>query len=112
VVFGLLHFTNPEVREFGFLITFPYYFGFGLFMGIITILDNGLEIPLGIHAIVNIYGTTLVTFPSSTMQTPAVFRMKTYEPKLMLIMFVILAIFFILIAARKYKWVKYSTSTH
>ncbi len=104
VIFGLLHFMNPEVREFGFWITYPYYFGFGLFMGIILILDDGLEIPLGIHAIVNIYGATLVTFPSSTMQTPAVFKMKIYDPELMLILFVVIAIAFMFIAARKYKW--------
>ena len=104
VIFGLLHFMNPEVREFGFWITYPYYFGFGLFMGIILILDDGLEIPLGIHAIVNIYGATLVTFPSSTMQTPAVFKMKIYDPELMLILFVVIAITFMFIAAKKYKW--------
>jgi len=108
VIFGLLHFMNPEVREFGFWITYPYYFGFGLFMGIILILDDGLEIPLGIHAIVNIYGATLVTFPSSTMQTPAVFKMKIYDPELMLILFVVIAIAFMFIAARKYKWTKWN----
>ena len=108
VIFGLLHFMNPEVREFGFWITYPYYFGFGLFMGIILILDDGLEIPLGIHAIVNIYGATLVTFPSSTMQTPAVFKMRIYDPELMLILFVVIAIAFMFIAARKYNWTKWN----
>ncbi len=104
VVFGLLHLTNPEIKEFGLLTTLPYYMGFGLFMGIITIMDDGLEIALGIHAIVNIYGTTLVTFQGSTMQTPTVFRMKEYYPGLMLVLFVILAIVFIFIIARKYNW--------
>ncbi len=104
VVFGLLHLTNPEIKEFGLLLTLPYYIGFGLFMGIITIMDDGLEIPLGIHAIVNIYGTALVTFQGSTMQTPAVFRMKEYYPGLMLILFIVLAIVFTFIIARKYNW--------
>ena len=66
VVFGLLHLMNPEIKEFGLLTTVPYYIGFGLFMGIITVMDDGLEIPLGIHAIINIYGATLVTFHGST----------------------------------------------
>lgn len=104
VVFGLLHLMNPEIKEFGLLTTVPYYIGFGLFMGIITVMDDGLEIPLGIHAIINIYGATLVTFHGSTMQTPTVFRMKEYYPGLMLIVFVILAIIFIFITARKYNW--------
>jgi membrane protease YdiL (CAAX protease family) len=106
IVFGLLHYTNPEVKEYGFWLTYPYYFGFGLFLGIITILDNGLEIPLGIHAIVNIYGTTLITFPSSTMQTPAVCMMKEYDPLIMMIMFVLVAVIFFIIAEKKYNWVK------
>lgn len=106
ILFGLLHLTNPEVKEYGFWLTYPYYFGFGLFLGIIIILDNGLEIPLGIHAIVNIYGATLVTFPSSTMQTPAVYRMKEYDPKIMMVMFVLVAVIFFIIAAKKYYWIK------
>ncbi len=104
VVFGLLHFTNPEVREYGFWITFPYYAGFGLFLGIIAILDNGLEIPLGIHAIINIYGSTLVTFPSSTMQTPALYKMKVHDPEVMLILFIATAVVFMIIATKKYGW--------
>jgi membrane protease YdiL (CAAX protease family) len=104
VVFGLLHFTNPEIKEFGLWATIPYYTGFGLLMGIITIMDDGIEIPLGIHAIVNIYGSTLFTFQGSTMQTPALFRMKEYDPVLMSVLFVIISIIFLVIVAKKYKW--------
>jgi len=85
-------------------VTYPYYFGFGLFLGLITVLDNGLEIPLGIHAVVNIYGATLVTYPSSTIQTPAVYSMKEYDPQLMMVMFIIVAVIFMIVAAKKYKW--------
>ena len=108
VAFGLMHLMNPEIKEFGIWATIPYYTGFGLLMGIITIMDDGIEIPLGIHAIVNIYGTTLVTFQGSTMQTPALFRMKEYDTVLMLILFVLISIAFLVIAARKYKWIKWS----
>ncbi len=104
VLFGLMHMMNPEIKEFGIWITIPYYTGFGLLMGIITIMDDGIEIPLGIHAIVNIYGSTLVTFPGSTMQTPALFRMKVYDPVLMSVLFVFISIVFLIIAAKKYRW--------
>jgi membrane protease YdiL (CAAX protease family) len=104
VVFGLMHLMNPEIKEFGIWLTIPYYIGFGLLMGIITIMDDGIEIPLGIHAIVNIYGSVLVTFPGSTMQTPALFMMKEYDPVLMSVLFVIISIIFLLIAAKKYKF--------
>jgi membrane protease YdiL (CAAX protease family) len=104
VAFGLMHLMNPEIDEFGLWLTIPYYIGFGLLMGIITIMDDGIEIPLGIHAIVNIYGSTLVTFQGSTMQTPALFRMKVYDPELMSVLFVIISVVFLIIAAKKYKW--------
>lgn len=104
VAFGLMHLMNPEIKEFGIWLTLPYYAGFGLLMGIITIMDDGIEIPLGIHAIVNIYGSTLVTFQGSTMQTPALFRMKIYDPVLMSVMFVIISVVFLTIAAKKYRW--------
>jgi membrane protease YdiL (CAAX protease family) len=104
VLFGLLHIMNPEIKEFGLLATLPYYIGFGLFMGIVVIMDDGLEIPLGIHAAVNIYGTAFVTFSGSTMQTPALFRMKEYDPAIMNILSVFIAFVFLAIAAKKYKW--------
>jgi membrane protease YdiL (CAAX protease family) len=104
VIFGLMHLMNPEIKEFGLLATLPYYIGFGLFMGIIVIMDDGLEIPLGIHAAVNIYGTAFVTFSGSTMQTPALIKMKKYDPVIMNIMFAVIAIVFLVIAAKKYKW--------
>jgi membrane protease YdiL (CAAX protease family) len=104
LLFGLLHIMNPEIKEFGLLATLPYYVGFGLFMGIIVIMDDGLEIPLGIHAAVNIYGTAFVTFSGSTMQTPALFRMKEYDPAIMNTLSLIIAVVFLLIAAKKYKW--------
>ena len=104
VLFGLLHIMNPEIKEFGLLATLPYYIGFGFFMGIIVIMDDGLEIPLGIHAAVNIYGTAFVTFSGSTMQTPALFRMKEYDPAIMNILSVVIAVVFLAIAAKKYKW--------
>jgi len=107
VVFGLMHLMNPEIKEFGIWLTIPYYMGFGLLMGIITIMDDGIEIPLGIHAIVNIYGSILVTFHGSTMQTPALFRMKVYDPVLMSILFVFISIAFLIIIAKKYKWTEW-----
>jgi membrane protease YdiL (CAAX protease family) len=108
VVFGLLHLKNPEIKEFGIWATVPYYTGFGLLMGIITIMDDGIEIPLGIHAIVNIYGSTLITFQGSTMQTPALFRMKVYDPVLMSVLFVVISIIFLIIMAKKYRWPRWS----
>lgn len=73
IIFGLLHSGNPEVEKFGFFQSMGFYVGFGLFLAIIAVLDNGLEIPIGIHVANNVYGSLIVTFPDSVLQTDTVF---------------------------------------
>ena len=102
--FGLMHGLNPEVKEYGTGLTMPYYIGFGLLMGIIAIMDDGLEIPIGIHAINNIYGALFITFSGSALQTAAVFKLKHYDASLMLIMWVVMALLFLIIIANRFGW--------
>ena len=44
-LFGLLHILNPEVDKLGYGILI-YYIGTGFFLGILTLMDKGLELPL------------------------------------------------------------------
>jgi len=60
VLFGLLHSFNPEVDELGWL-SMIYYIGFGLFMGLITIMDDGLELAIGFHWATNFIGFCFVS---------------------------------------------------
>ena len=60
LIFGLLHLANPEVEKLGYLILF-FYIGTGLFLGIITLMDEGMELALGFHAGNNLIGIILVT---------------------------------------------------
>ena len=105
--FGLLHGANPEVAKFGPLM-YLYYIGFGVIMGVITWMDEGLELALGIHVSNNIYGTIAVTFPSSALQTPALFTLGEYNVPLMTAGWLILSAVFIFIVARKYQWGSWS----
>ncbi|MBA7662405.1 hypothetical protein ES703_70434 [subsurface metagenome] len=102
--FGLLHFSNPEVREFGFWVTMPYYVAFGLFAGLLVIYDNGIELACGVHAINNIFGAVLVTYESSVIKTSALWKIKTIDPVLTNLGFLVLAILFMIIMARLYRW--------
>jgi membrane protease YdiL (CAAX protease family) len=102
--FGLLHVTNPEAKEFGFWMVMPYYIGFGIFAGLLVIMDNGIELAMGTHIINNIYGAVLVTYKSSVLQTPALWKMKIFDPLLMNAGFIIMAIVFLVIMARIYNW--------
>ncbi|MDR1743060.1 MAG: CPBP family intramembrane metalloprotease [Dysgonamonadaceae bacterium] len=75
VLFALLHTANPEVREFGFWMMMPQYLLIGLFFGLISILDDGIELALGAHFINNALAALITTHESSTLQTDALFKM-------------------------------------
>ncbi len=72
VLFGLVHSANPEVSELGFKMMI-FYIGTGLFMGIMTLLDEGLELALGFHFANNFLAATLITSEFSALQTDAIF---------------------------------------
>src|SRR5690606_5412191 len=72
-LFGLVHSANPEVSEIGFKMM-VFYIGTGLFMGIMTLLDDGLELALGFHFANNFVAATLITSDFSALQTDAIFK--------------------------------------
>ncbi|MCV9926392.1 CPBP family intramembrane metalloprotease [Flavobacterium sp. LS1R49] len=73
VIFGTMHIFNPEVSKMGYIIM-VYYIGTGLFLGIITLMDEGIELALGFHAANNLVGALLVTSDWSAFQTNSVFK--------------------------------------
>lgn len=104
VVFGLMHISNPEVKEFGAGIMLPQYILLGVMLGICVIMDEGLEIVMGIHVINNVLSSLLVTYESSVLQTDAIFKAKIVNPEHALIEGLIMATIFLAIIAYKYKW--------
>jgi membrane protease YdiL (CAAX protease family) len=73
LIFGGMHWFNPEVAELGPIIL-VYYIGTGLFLGIITLMDEGMELALGFHAANNLVGALLVTSDWSAFQTHSIFK--------------------------------------
>jgi membrane protease YdiL (CAAX protease family) len=73
VIFGLMHLSNPEVAKLGPLIL-VYYIGTGLFLGMITIMDKGMELALGFHAANNLIGALLVTTDWTVFQTYSILK--------------------------------------
>jgi len=73
VVFGSLHFANPEVEKLGSIIMI-YYIGTGLFLGIIALMDEGIELSLGFHAANNLFTALLVTADWTAFQTHSVLK--------------------------------------
>lgn len=105
ILFGLMHIANPEVEKMG-LIIMIYYIGTGFFLGILTLMDEGLELALGFHAANNLIGALLVTADWTAFQTNSVLK-DISEPvagfDVVVPVFVIFPIL-LLVFSKKYGW--------
>ena len=73
VLFGLMHIANPVVEKIGYIIML-YYIGTGFFLGIMTLMDEGLELALGFHAANNLVGALLLTADWTAFQTNSILK--------------------------------------
>lgn len=105
ILFGLMHIANPEVGKLGMVIMI-YYIGTGFFLGILTLMDEGLELALGFHAANNLIGALLVTADWTAFQTNSVLK-DISEPAagfdIILPVFVVFPLL-LLLFSKKYKW--------
>ena len=105
ILFGVMHLFNPEVEKLGYGIM-VFYIGTGFFLGILTLMDEGLELPLGFHTANNLTTALLVTADWTAFQTESLYR-DISEPVLGWDVFVpVLFIYPILlfIFSKKYGW--------
>nr|WP_321225769.1 CPBP family glutamic-type intramembrane protease [uncultured Psychroserpens sp.] len=105
-IFGLLHIANPEIDKLGYILLI-HYIGTGVFLGIMTLMDEGIELALGFHAANNLFTALLVTADWTVFQTHSILK-DVSSPKYEL-MDVILPVFImypilLLIFAKVFKW--------
>ena len=104
-IFGLMHLANPEVVKMGSSIMI-YYIGTGFFLGIITLMDEGMELALGFHASNNLIGALLVTSNWSVFQTHSILK-DVSEPSVLYDVLIPVGLIYpilLLIFGRKYHW--------
>ena len=106
-IFGMLHIANPEVDKLGNMIM-VYYIGTGLFLGIMTLMDEGLELSLGFHAANNLFTALLVTADWTAFQTHSILKDMSDPTQagfvdIFMPVFIVFPII-LLILAKKYKW--------
>jgi len=105
VIFGGLHFFNPEVEKLG-PILMVYYIGTGFLLGIMTLMDDGMELALGFHAANNLVAALLVTADWTVFQTNSILK-DVSDPQVgydILIPVLVIYPLFLAIMAYKYKW--------
>jgi uncharacterized protein len=105
ILFGLMHIANPEVEKIGY-IALVYYIGTGFFLGIMTLMDEGLELSLGFHAANNLIGALLVTSDWTVFQTNSILT-DVSEPAAgfdIIIPVVVIFPILLFIFSKKYNW--------
>ena len=108
VIFGLFHSANPEVAKMGFGVMI-FYIGTGFFLGIITLMDDSLELALGFHLGNNLMSALLITSDFSALQTDAIFKYSGIENPVdtlneMILSIAIVYPIILFIFAKKYNW--------
>lgn len=108
VVFGLFHSANPEVDKIGYGVM-VFYIGTGLLLGIMTLMDDSLELALGFHLGNNLIASLLLTADYSALQTDALFKYTGVENPASILNEMIVAIVFtypafLYIFSKKYQW--------
>jgi uncharacterized protein len=104
VLFALMHLLNPEVKEYGFISMMPLYFLFGLVFGIVSILDDGIEVAIGAHTANNIFLCIFLTSSSSALQTPALYLQKDLFPLAEFAGLLAGSVIFIIVMKVIYRW--------
>jgi len=108
ILFGIAHSANPEVGAIGFWEMMIFYVGTGLLLGIMTLMDDGLELALGFHLGNNLLASLLVTADWTALQTDAIFK-STADPSMsmlseLLVPVLVIYPIMLLILSKRYGW--------
>lgn len=104
-IFGLLHGMNPEVEKLGYILM-VFYIGTGLLYGITTLMDEGTELAIGLHASNNIVAAFFVTTNWTVFRTDALY-IDISAPEVTWDMFVSVLVLYpllLLVFSKKYGW--------
>ena len=104
VLFGLLHSANPEIKEYGFGVMIVQYIFLGLTLGFMSIMDDGIELAMGVHAVNNIFGALFFSFKGTAIQTDALFEITELNQAEQILPLIVSGIIVLAIFAYKYKW--------
>lgn len=109
VIFGGMHIFNPEVSKMGYIVL-VYYIGTGFLLGIMTLMDEGIELSLGFHAANNLIAALLVTADWSVFQTNSILK-DISEPSAgfdVILPVIVVYPILLFIFSKKYNWANWS----
>lgn len=107
LLFALAHMSNPEVKKFGVGVMFVFYAAFALFLGFLTLLDEGIELAFGIHFANNIVSSLLVSNNDSVIKTYAIYQTDNFDPTVEIFAWLAMATLSFLIFRMRFRWTDY-----
>lgn len=96
VLFLLLHLPNPEMAS-GSAAMAAVYFALGLFLALLTLRDNRLELAIGVHTANNLFMALFVNYRGSVLTTPSIFTLSRLDPAGSLLSLIVMAVIFYLL---------------
>ena len=73
VIFALPHLANPEPWSYGIAPYVTSLVSFGFFFGIVTLLDGGIELAAGYHAMNNLFIGLIANTQVAAIESPSLF---------------------------------------
>ena len=111
VLFVLPHLANPEPFEYGFAPYATSLFMFALFMTVIVLVDGGIELAIGYHALNNLWIGLIANTEVTALQTPSllIVPIERYAMFPDVPVHLIVYIVFLVILNKKYQWFTWKT---
>ncbi len=111
ILFAFAHIFNPEFKN-NFFPVITAYLTFSLLFGLITLIDDGLELPMGIHAANNLFVAVILSASGGVFSTPSIFKTSTqYLIEVLPALLILMSIMTSLTLQYIYKWNFKSSST-
>ncbi len=77
LLFGLVHIMNTEVKTNGILLMMPQYILPGLIFGAMALMDERLELPMGMHLANNLVGILAISSPDSSIKSNSIWAVDS-----------------------------------
>lgn len=91
LIFMLAHFWNPEMQGDEAALLPLLYFLLALFLAIITVKSNSLELAIGVHAANNLFTVLIMNYANSALPAPSLFTTSEIDPVASLVSFLLIA---------------------
>lgn len=109
VLFALMYASHPEMVAAGFYPMLLRYLSYALFLGILTLMDDGTELAIGFDAANRLVAQSFFSSPDGFFQPDSIFQMTEVgtgdaDYALILGQTLLIIVLFLWICHKKYQW--------